>query len=111
MPKGFDRYIISNLEQGILRASRNYQGIDDMNQWTKALPLFLQLLVLLTREVTTDVGLEPRDDLAQPVITKLFHLTQDTSAEEHLLIRFKCYQRKLPYFFCHIPIKYRHLQR
>lgn len=48
------------------------------------LPLFLQLLVLLTGQVTTDVSLEPRHDLGQPVITQLFHLTQDTSAEEHL---------------------------
>lgn len=48
-------------------------------------PLFLQLLVFLTGEVTTDVGLEPRYDLGQPIVTQLFHLTQDTSAEEYLL--------------------------
>lgn len=46
--------------------------------------LFLQLLVLLTGQVTTDVGLEPGDDLGQPVVTQLFHLTQDTGAEEYL---------------------------
>lgn len=54
-------------------------------EFKNILPLFLQLGVVLTGEVTTDVGLEPRYNLGQPVITQLFHLTQDTSAEEYLL--------------------------
>ncbi|CAG9786520.1 unnamed protein product [Diatraea saccharalis] len=50
----------------------------------------LQLLVFLAGQVTTDVSLEPRHDLGQPVITQLLHLTQDTSAEEDLLAQVMC---------------------
>lgn len=59
-------------------------------EYSICLPLFLQLLVLLTGQVTTDVGLEPGHDLGQPVVTQLFHLTQDTGAEEYLLVHGKC---------------------
>lgn len=46
--------------------------------------LFLQLLEFLPGEVTSDPGLHPGYDLAQPVVTQFFHLTQDTGAEEYL---------------------------
>lgn len=46
--------------------------------------LLLDFLVLLTGQVTSDPGLHPGHDLAQTLITELFHLTQDTSAEEYL---------------------------
>ena len=47
-------------------------------------PLVLELLEALPGQVTSDVGLEPGDDLAETVVTQLLHLTQDTGAEEHL---------------------------
>lgn len=50
----------------------------------KGYTLFLQLLEFLTREVTTDPGLKPGDDLGQAVVTDFFKLTQDTSPEEDL---------------------------
>lgn len=46
--------------------------------------LFLDFLVFLAGQVTSDPGLHPGHDLAQTFITELFHLTQDTSAEEYL---------------------------
>lgn len=46
--------------------------------------LLLDLLVVLTGQVTSDPGLQPRHDLAQTVVTELLHLTQDSGAEEHL---------------------------
>lgn len=46
--------------------------------------LLLQLLEALAGQVTTSPGLHPGHDLAQTLITELFHLTQDTGTEEHL---------------------------
>lgn len=46
--------------------------------------LLLDLLVVLTGQVTSDPGLQPRHDLAQTVVTELLHLTQHSGAEEHL---------------------------
>uniref|UniRef100_A0A2M4DMR2 Uncharacterized protein n=1 Tax=Anopheles darlingi TaxID=43151 RepID=A0A2M4DMR2_ANODA len=46
--------------------------------------LFLHLLELLTRQVTTAPGLHPGHDLAEALITELLHLTQDTGTEEDL---------------------------
>ena len=48
--------------------------------------LFLEPLVVLAGDVTTDPGLEPGDDLSETVITDFLKLTQDTSAEEYLFI-------------------------
>lgn len=47
-------------------------------------PLILQFLVVLSAEVTSDVGLHPGDNFAETVVTEFFHLTQDTSPEEDL---------------------------
>lgn len=47
--------------------------------------LLLQLLVILPRQVTSDVGLHPGHDFAQSFVTELFHLTQYSSTEEYLL--------------------------
>jgi hypothetical protein len=52
--------------------------------WHWYSPLFLQLLVFLAREETSDPWLEPGKDLGQTVVTEFLHLTQDTSAEEDL---------------------------
>lgn len=46
--------------------------------------LLLHLQEVLTAKVTARPGLHPGHDLAQTLITELLHLTQDTSAEEHL---------------------------
>ena len=47
--------------------------------------LLLQLLVILPRQVTSDVGLHPGHDFAQSFVTELFHLTQHSGTEEYLL--------------------------
>lgn len=49
--------------------------------------LLLELLVVFTRQVTSDVSLHPRYDLAETFITKFLHLTQDSSTEEYLFFR------------------------
>ena len=46
--------------------------------------LLLQLLVILPRQVTSDVGLHPGHDFAQSFVTELFHLTQHSGTEEYL---------------------------
>lgn len=46
--------------------------------------LLLQFLEAPTGQVTTSPGLHPGHDLAETLITELFHLTQDTGTEEHL---------------------------
>lgn len=87
---------LDNLESQPLENTSNNHHVAHFQIWRYVqvsmsnIPLFLQLLVLLTGQVTTDVGLEPRDDLGQPVVTQLFHLTQDTGAEEYLLVQGKC---------------------
>lgn len=47
--------------------------------------LLLQLLVILSRQVASDVGLHPGHDFAQSFVTELFHLTQHSGTEEYLL--------------------------
>lgn len=47
-------------------------------------PLVLQLLVLLAREIGSNPGLEPGNDLAETFVSEFLQLTQDTSSEEHL---------------------------
>jgi hypothetical protein len=49
--------------------------------------LFLEFLVLLISKEGTDMGLHPREDLGETVITEFFKLTQNTSTEEYLLDR------------------------
>lgn len=49
--------------------------------------LLLEFLVVLTGQVTSDVGLHPGHDLAKTFVTKFFHLTQDSGAEEYLFSR------------------------
>lgn len=48
--------------------------------------LFLQFLEFFPGEVTTYPRLHPGDDFTKTVITKFFHLTQDTGTEEYLNI-------------------------
>lgn len=46
--------------------------------------LLLEFLVVFTRYVTPDVSLHPGYDLAETLVAKFFHLTQNSSTEEHL---------------------------
>lgn len=49
--------------------------------------LFLELLVIFTGQITSDVSLHPRHDLAETLVTEFLHLTQDSGTEEHLFCR------------------------
>lgn len=46
--------------------------------------LLLELLVVLTSYVASDVSLHPGHDLAETLVAKLLHLTQNSGAEEYL---------------------------
>lgn len=52
----------------------------------KSQTLLLELLVILTRQVTSDVCLHPGHDLAETFVAELLHLTEDSSAEEYLFV-------------------------
>lgn len=46
--------------------------------------MVLEFLVLFPHQVSTDVGLEQRDDSGETLITQVFKCTEHTSTEEHL---------------------------
>ena len=53
----------------------------------KGKALFLKCLEVLTRDVTSHEGLHPWDDLAETLVTEFFHLTENSGAEEYLILR------------------------